>query len=679
MNRTYPWVSSCLRNPSQPTPTLFTPIIILFALIGLVFSPLAVAHASSSPADSIHFTTPNGESIGQLSFSPDGSLIAIGGYKQISDGDWDSVVWLWDVASRKQVDTLDGWSFSFSPDDSLIATGDGGVIRLWDVASRKQVDTLQHGDWDEALSFSPDGSLLAIGGYGRTSLWDVASRKQVTTLQLGDGYAVWSLSFSPDGTLLAIGGSKAVEGGDIAVVWLWDVASRKQVDTLDTEWIGPLSFSSDGSLLATGDGENGTRLWDVASRRQVATFQHGDMWVQALSFSPDGSLLAIGGGLVTRLWDVASRKQVATFQLGDEYQVATDALSFSPDGTLLAIGANRWISDGNWDGVMRLWDVSKWKPPHPAKLVKISGDNQQSTPSTALDHPLVIEVRDQHGKPLPNANVTFSVTAGGGTLASTTATTDANGHARNTLTLGSQLGTNTVTATVAGLDSITFTATTVEQVPHSLTKVSGDGQQGQAGEQLAKSFVVLVLDEDSAAMAGVSVTFTVTGGGGTMSSTTATTNSSGRAARTLTLGAEPGTNTVDVSVAGLDPVTFTATAVGEAVGEELPFDLFDLFNQSGKRAALPDNTQLLQNAPNPFNSQTVVSYFLLEPGPVRLEVFALSGQRIAVLDHGLQLAGYHRLHWDGRDATGRAVASGTYLYRLVTSEVVLTRKLVLLR
>ena len=674
MNRTYPWVSSCLRNPSQPTPTLFTPIIILCALIGLVLSPLAVAHASSSPADSIHFTTPNGESIGPLSFSPDGSLIAIGGSKKISDGNWEGETWLWDVASRKQVATLDKelvWSFSFSPDGTLLAIGGGGETWLWDVASRKQVATLQHGDWDAALSFSPDGTLLAIGGYGRTSLWDVASRKQVATLQLGDGYAVMALSFSPDGTLLAIGGYKSVEGGSIAGVWLWDVASRKQVATLDTEWVGPLSFSPDGSLLATGDG-GVTRLWDVASRKQVATFQLGDGWIQALSFSPDGSLLATGGGEETWLWDMASRKQVATFQLGDEYQVATDALSFSPDGTLLAIGANKWISDGNWAGEMRLWDVSKWKPPHPAKLVKISGDNQQSTPGTALDHPLVIEVRDQHGKSLPNANVTFSVTAGGGTLASTTATTDANGHARSTLTLGSDLGTNTVTASIAGLDSITFTATTVEQVPHSLTKVSGDGQQGQAGEQLAKPFVVLVLDEDGAAMARVSVTFTVTGGDGTMSSTTAMTSTYGRAARTLTLGDEPGTNTVDVSVAGLDPVTFTATAVGE----EPSFDLSDLF---GKRVALPDNTQLLQNAPNPFNSQTVVSYFLLEPGPVRLEVFALSGQRIAVLDHGPQQAGYHRLSWDGRDATGRSVASGTYLYRLVTDEVVLTRKLVLLR
>ena len=297
-----------------------------------------------------------------------------------------------------------------------------------------------------------------------------------------------------------------------------DVATRQQVTTLQHgEWIDALSFSPDGTLLATVGGTeqdgNNTVLWDVASRKQVATFP-ADGWV--LSFSPDGTLLATRGDPVT-LWDVANRQEVAIFQVGAGYWHSSHSLSFSPDGTLLAIGGTKgsdgnW-SDENWDGVVWLWDVSKWKAPHPAKLVKISGDNQQSTPGTALDHPLVIEVRDQHGKSLPNANVTFSVTAGGGTLASTTATTDANGHARSTLTLGSDLGTNTVTATVAGLDSITFTATTVEQVPHSLTKVSGDGQQGQAGEQLAKPFVVLVLDEDGAAMARVSVTFTVTAGG----------------------------------------------------------------------------------------------------------------------------------------------------------------------
>ena len=99
----------------------------------------------------------------------------------------------------------------------------------------------------------------------------------------------------------------------------------------------------------------------------------------------------------------------------------------------------------------------------------------------------------------------------------------------------------------------------------------------------------------------------------------------------------------------------------------------------GIQIGQPDSPQLAQNAPNPFNSQTVLSYFLHAPGPARLEVFALTGQRVVVLHQGPQQAGYHRLRWNGRDDAGRPVASGMYLYRLVTNEGVLTRKLMLLR
>ena len=200
-----------------------------------------------------------------------------------------------------------------------------------------------------------------------------------------------------------------------------------------------------------------------------------------------------------------------------------------------------------------------------------------------------------------------------------------------------------------------------------------DGQEGLAGAQLSAPFVVLVLDEDDEAIARAVVAFSVTAGGGTMSAETATTDASGRARNVLRLGSDPGTNTVEATIAGLEPVTFTA------IGRESNFAGFDDFFGSGKLAALPDRTQLLPNTPNPFNSETILSYFLLEPGRVRLEVFALSGQRVAVLHQGLQQAGYHRLHWDGRDAAGHPVASGAYLYRLVTDEAVLTRKLTLLR
>ena len=327
----------------------------------------------------------------------------------------------------------------------------------------------------------------------------------------------------------------------------------------------------------------------------------------------------------------------------------------------------------------------------PHSLTKVSGDEQEGPANTQLAAPFVVLALDEEGAAMAGALVTFTVTAGGGMLSattdansctiasstsSTTATTDANGQATTTLTLGRDPGTNTVEVSVAGLEPETFTATAAGQaMPHSLAKVCGDDQEGTAGEQLAEPFVVLVSDEDGAAIAGVAVSFAVTAGGGTLSVTTDTTNANGRARTWLTLGSELETNTVEATVEGLEPVAFTA------IGQESPLaSMFDAFQSgSGKLAGLPDSPQLAQNAPNPFNSQTVLSYFLLEPGPTRLEVFALTGQRVAVLHQGLQQAGYHRLHWDGRDNTGRSLASGTYLYRLMTDETILTRKLTLLR
>ena len=207
----------------------------------------------------------------------------------------------------------------------------------------------------------------------------------------------------------------------------------------------------------------------------------------------------------------------------------------------------------------------------PHTLEKISGDEQQGPVGTALAAPFVVSVLDEDGSAIAGAVVMFSVTAGEGTLSATTATTDANGRARSTLTLVPGPGTNTVVATISGLEPETFTATAIEQTPHSLTKVSGDGQEGLAGVALAAPFVVSVLDEDGAAVIGAVVTFSVTAGGGILSATTATTDANGQAATTLTLtlGSDTETNTVEATVEGLEPVTFTVTAVGQATPDSL--------------------------------------------------------------------------------------------------------------
>ena len=97
------------------------------------------------------------------------------------------------------------------------------------------------------------------------------------------------------------------------------------------------------------------------------------------------------------------------------------------------------------------------------------------------------------------------------------------------------------------------------RTPTTLVKISGAAQQATVNAVLARPFVVEVRDEQNRAFAGMPVTFVVTAGGGTLSTTRTTTDENGRAESTLTLGPNPGTNTVEVSAAGIEPpVTFNA-------------------------------------------------------------------------------------------------------------------------
>ena len=92
-------------------------------------------------------------------------------------------------------------------------------------------------------------------------------------------------------------------------------------------------------------------------------------------------------------------------------------------------------------------------------LSKVSGDNQSGVSGAVLANPFVVEVRDENGLALKGISVTFTVTAGGGTLNITRALTDKNGAAQSTLTLGQSLGINTVSVSAAGIEgTVTFNA-----------------------------------------------------------------------------------------------------------------------------------------------------------------------------------------------------------------------------
>jgi hypothetical protein len=89
----------------------------------------------------------------------------------------------------------------------------------------------------------------------------------------------------------------------------------------------------------------------------------------------------------------------------------------------------------------------------------LSGDGQTEKPGKTLKKPLEVEVTDASGKGVAAVPVLWSVTSGGGSVSSPLTLTDGQGRARVDFTLGKSKGTQTVTATVAGVGQVTFTAT----------------------------------------------------------------------------------------------------------------------------------------------------------------------------------------------------------------------------
>ena len=87
--------------------------------------------------------------------------------------------------------------------------------------------------------------------------------------------------------------------------------------------------------------------------------------------------------------------------------------------------------------------------------------------------------------------------------------------------------------------------------------------------------------------------------------------------------------------------------------------------------------ELHQNYPNPFNPATTIQYTLTEGADVRLTIYNILGQQVRVLGDTAQGAGVHSVQWDGKDAFGRQVTSGLYLYRLEAGNNVAVRKMVL--
>jgi WD40 repeat protein len=181
-----------------------------------------------------------------LDFSPDGKLLAVGGY--------DLGAMIVNAADGRLVHKLDtgvdlhgGMTLRFSPDGKVLAAGNRNyATRLFDVASGRLLHVLSKPQ-SHGLAFHPSGKTLAIGyATGELRVWDVATGKLLHEVEPG-AEEIYSVDWSPDGTLLVSSGLKT----DICL-WSSDLTLLRRLPA--PEWVISVKFSPNGSRLITAGG-----------------------------------------------------------------------------------------------------------------------------------------------------------------------------------------------------------------------------------------------------------------------------------------------------------------------------------------------------------------------------------------------------------------------------------------
>ena len=232
------------------------------------------------------------------------------------------------------------------------------------------------------------------------------------------------------------------------------------------------------------------------------------------------------------------------------------------------------------------------EPLKASSIELLSGGNQTAQAELTLQNPVVIIVKDQNGDAFAGATVTFAVSEG--SVSSATAKSNNEGKVSVNWTLGSTVGTQTLTVTAFKADntipltssplSVTATATEESLVAKKLTLVSGNEQTTNVETALTNPVVVQVTDQNGDAFAGATVAFTVTEG--TVSKPSVTTDTEGKATVNWTLGSTVGTQTLTATAFGADGTTpltnspLSITATGQEVLEAKSIELVSGNNQS---------------------------------------------------------------------------------------------------
>ena len=218
-----------------------------------------------------------------LAVSNDGRWIAAG---TAGDGVfvWNAQTFEKDVSHR--VNYIGG--VDFSPDSTrLVSASDNQIVSIWDIATRKLVQTLDYGGWVGAAKYSPQGDRIATATEDSVRVWDsndgrLLKHIRVTVTPWHNTGLLWFINH-----LLVVSDStiKQFEASTGSSVSEWPVP--------DSTPFSCIAQPKHGGFVAYSTRRTVT-FWDTATQTQLGLIQHPQD-IRSIAVSPDDRFLAIGG------------------------------------------------------------------------------------------------------------------------------------------------------------------------------------------------------------------------------------------------------------------------------------------------------------------------------------------------------------------------------------------------
>ncbi|MEP7228181.1 MAG: galactose oxidase-like domain-containing protein [Gemmatimonadales bacterium] len=216
-------------------------------------------------------------------------------------------------------------------------------------------------------------------------------------------------------------------------------------------------------------------------------------------------------------------------------------------------------------------------PGSAATLVTLSGDGQTGEAGRALPTKLAVKVTDASANPIEGLSVSWSVTAGNGSVDPSNSRSNAEGVAVSVWTLGQDLGPAKVKASVPSLSPVVFEATGLTPQPSSIKVTTQPSTTVVSGQWFPVQPVIEVRDGGGELMEGVPVTATIESGGGTLEGTTQVPSQSGAARFTnLAIVGSPGSRKIRFLAGGVSAFSKTISVEPTEQAERgewsVPFD-----------------------------------------------------------------------------------------------------------